>query len=94
MFFHRNFFSFIKINIEVVRTRVRVWVRDYTRYPVGMGWEKSLIPVGFGYGNGDEFFMRGWVWDSETRPRPAPLSSLKATLSILFVLISNYKKRI
>jgi len=20
--------------------------------------------------------MRGWVWDSETRPRPAPLSSL------------------
>jgi len=35
-----------------------------------------LIPVGFGYGDGDEFFMRGWVWDSETRPRPAPLPSL------------------
>jgi len=26
--------------------------------------------------DGDEFFMRGWVWDSETRPRPAPLPSL------------------
>jgi len=35
-----------------------------------------VIPVGFGYGDGDEFFMRGWVWDSETRPRPAPLPSL------------------
>jgi len=35
-----------------------------------------LIPVGFGYGDGDEFFLRGWVWDSETRPRPAPLPSL------------------
>jgi len=35
-----------------------------------------LIPVGFEYGDGDEFFMRGWVWDSETRPRPAPLPSL------------------
>jgi len=43
---------------------------------VGWGWEKSLIPVGFGYGDGDEFFMRGWVCDSETRPRPAPLPSL------------------
>jgi len=42
----------------------------------GWGWEKSLIPVGFKYGDGDEFFMRGWVWDSETRPRPAPLPSL------------------
>jgi len=20
----------------------------------------------------DEFLMRGWVWDNETRPRPAP----------------------
>jgi len=37
-----------------------------------------LIPVGFGYGDGDEFFMRGWVWDSETRPCPAPLPSLEA----------------
>ena len=53
MFFYRNFFSFININIEVVRTRVRVWVRDYTRYPVGMGMDKSLIPVGFRYGDGD-----------------------------------------
>jgi len=33
---------FIKINIEVVRTRVRVWVRDYTRYPVGMGMRKKF----------------------------------------------------
>jgi len=35
-----------------------------------------LIPVGFGYGDGDEFFLRGWVWDSKTRARPAPLPSL------------------
>jgi len=26
----------MKINIEVVRTRVRVWIQDYTRYPVEM----------------------------------------------------------
>jgi len=26
--------------------------RDYTRYSVGMGWDKSLIPVGFGDGYG------------------------------------------
>jgi len=45
-----NFFSFIKINIEVVRTRVRVWVRDYTRYPVGMAM-----------GMGQKFDTR-WVW--------------------------------
>jgi len=32
-----------------------------------------LIPVGFGYGDGDEFFMREWVWDSETRPRPVAI---------------------
>jgi len=38
-----------------------------------------LIPVGFGYGDGDEFFMRGWVWDSETHPRPTPLPSLDGT---------------
>jgi len=24
----------------------------------------------------DEFLLRGWVWDSETRPCPAPLPSL------------------
>ena len=48
-------------------------------YPLplwGWGWDKSLIPVGFGYGDGDEFFLRGWVWDSETHLRPAPLPSL------------------
>jgi len=39
-----------------------------------------LIPVEFGYGDEDEFFLRGWVWDSETRPRPAPLSSVLLTL--------------
>jgi len=38
--------------------------------------DKSLIPVGFGYGDEDEFFKQGWVWDNETGPRPAPLSSL------------------
>ena len=43
--------------MEVVRKWVWVWVRDYTRYPVGWGWVKSLIPVGFGYGNEDEFFF-------------------------------------
>jgi len=32
-----------------------------------------LIPIGFGCGDGDGFFLRGWVWDSETRPRLAPL---------------------
>jgi len=39
MFLYRNFLLFykiIKIYIEVVRKRVRVWVRDYTRYLVGM----------------------------------------------------------
>jgi len=24
-----------------------------------------------GLTDGDEFLLRGWVWDSETRPRPA-----------------------
>jgi len=38
-----------------------------------------LIPVGFGYEDGDEFFMGRWVWDNETRPRPAPLPSLAVT---------------
>ena len=32
--------------------------------------------MGMNFLCGDEFFMRGWVWDSETRPRPAPLPSL------------------
>jgi len=44
----------------------------------GWGWDKTLIPVGFGYGDGDAFFLRRWVWDSETRPRPASLPSLAA----------------
>jgi len=39
-FFYRNFLLFykkvIKINIEVVKKWVRVWVRDYTHYLVGM----------------------------------------------------------
>jgi len=43
-------------------------------------WYKSLISVGFGYGDEDEFFLQGWVWDNETRPCPAPLSSLFAGL--------------
>jgi len=29
-----------------------------------------------GDGDGDEFFLWGWVWDSEIRPRPALLPSL------------------
>jgi len=33
----------------------------------------------------DEFFMRGWVWDSETRPRPAPLPSLLLTISLFII---------
>jgi len=48
MFSLPEFFSLIKINIEVVRTRVRVWVRDYTRYPVEMEM-------------GQKFNTR-WVW--------------------------------
>jgi len=27
----------------------------------GWGWDKSLIPVEFGYGDEDGFFMRGLV---------------------------------
>jgi len=32
---------------------------------------KVWYPLGLGMG-WDEFFLRGWVWDSETRPRPTP----------------------
>jgi len=35
-----------------------------------------LVGFGYGYGDGDEFFLRGWVWDSETCPCPALLPSL------------------
>jgi len=35
-----------------------------------------LISVGFGYEDGDDFFLQGWVWDSETCARPTPLPSL------------------
>jgi len=48
MFFTVIFFSFIKNNIEVIRTRVRVWVRDYTRYPMGMRMRQK--------------FDTRWVW--------------------------------
>jgi len=41
----------------------------------GWGCDKSLIFVGFGYGDGDEFFLRGLVWDSETRPHPVAIPS-------------------
>ena len=34
-------------------------------------------------GDGDELFLRGWVWDSETRPRPAPLPSLRPHVLLL-----------
>jgi len=42
----------------------------------GWEWDKRLIPVGSGYEDGDEIFLQGWVWDSETCSRLAPLSSL------------------
>jgi len=45
-----------------------------------------LIPVGFGYGDGDEFFMRGWVWDSETRPRPVAIPSWTLFFVIFFLI--------
>ena len=32
-----------------------------------------------GMGMRINFFLQGWVWDSETRPRPAPLPSLPMT---------------
>jgi len=44
-----------------------------------MGMGQKFNTVGFGYG--DEFFMRGWVWDSETRTHPAPLPSLHGRLN-------------
>jgi len=61
-FLYNNFFSFIKINIEVVRTRVRVWVRDYTCYPVGIGIKQNFNTLGLGIGMGMNFFCRdGYV---------------------------------
>jgi len=27
----------------------------------------------YGDGDGDEYFLRGWVWDNETRPRPVAI---------------------
>jgi len=33
---------------------------------------QSLIPIGFGYGDEDAFFLWELVWDSQTRPRPVP----------------------
>jgi len=42
-----------------------------------------LIPVGFGYGDGDEYFLQGWVWDNETRSRPVSLPSLGVVLYLM-----------
>jgi len=32
------------------------------------------------------FFLRGWVWDSKTRPYPAPLPSLSITKNLIPVI--------
>jgi len=52
------------------------------------GWDKSLIPVGFRYEDGDNFFFMGMgmrLWNSS---RPHPLPSLNTTsLSISFNLV-------
>jgi len=55
--------------------------------PGGDGDEtKVWYPLDLGMGMRMHFFLRGWVWDSETRPRPAPLSSLFGTLRTKFVV--------
>jgi len=71
-FLYSNFFSFIKINIEIVRTQYR---NRYEIIPVTQWkweWDKSLIPVRFRYGNWNEFFLQRWVWDSKTHPHLLP----------------------
>ena len=45
---------------------------------------QNFDTVGFGYRDVDEFVLRGWVWDSETRPRPALLPSLPIPTFLLF----------
>jgi len=42
---------------------------------------KVWYPLSLGMWMGNEFFLRGWVWDSVTHPRPAPLPSLNITIS-------------
>ena len=57
-------------------------------YPLPGGDEdrsKVEYPLGLGMGMGMDFFLRGWVWDSETRVRPAPLPSLYCTNSTRFL---------
>jgi len=44
----------IKINIEVVKKRIWVWVRDYTRYPVGFGMRQKF--------NTRWVWVWGWGW--------------------------------
>jgi len=44
-----------------------------------MGTRLYPLPVG----DGDEFFMRGCVWDSETRPRRTPLPSLVKVFELI-----------
>jgi len=59
-----------------------VWVRDYTRYLVGMGMRQKFDTPWIWVWDGDGFFLRGWVWDNETHPRPVQLASLgKTTLA-------------
>jgi len=51
-----------------------------------------LIPIRFGYGDGDEFLMRGWVWDSETRPRPVTIPKYHVLKNILKII--QFKMRV
>jgi len=41
---------------------VRVWVRDYTRYPVRMGMRQKFDTRWVWVWGWDEFFMREWIW--------------------------------
>jgi len=63
-------YKLIKINIGIVRKRVRVCVRDYTRYPVRMRMGQKFNTVEFGDGDGDRFFY-GDVYGI-AKPVPAP----------------------
>jgi len=64
-------------------------------YPLGLGmgmWMNFFY--GDGYEDVDEFFLREWVWDSETRTCPAPLPSLLVAYwslkSLCFTQVSTF----
>jgi len=50
--------------------------RLYPLLGVGMGMRQKFDTRWVWVWGWDEFFLRRWVWDSETRPHPTPLSSL------------------